>query len=88
MAGNDEQEDISQVEEAVDDDNADKSQTTDATTTDRLIHLPLTRVKHIIKSDPDVSLASQEAVIMLSKACVSKQGRQLQVIWLGYINGT
>ena len=35
---------------------------------DRLIKLPLTRVKHIMKSDPDVTLASQEAVVALAKA--------------------
>lgn len=35
---------------------------------DRLIKLPISRVKHIMKCDPDVSLASQEAVITLAKA--------------------
>ena len=37
-------------------------------TNDRLIKLPLTRVKHIMKSDPDVTLASQDAVVALAKA--------------------
>ena len=35
---------------------------------DRLIKLPITRVKYIMKSDPDVTLASQEAVVALAKA--------------------
>ena len=38
---------------------------------DKLIKLPLTRIKSIIKTDPDVKLASQEAVITLAKAAVS-----------------
>lgn len=29
--------------------------------------LPLTRVKNVIKSDPDITLASQEAVILIAK---------------------
>lgn len=29
--------------------------------------LPLTRVKNIIKSDPDITLASQEATLVISK---------------------
>lgn len=31
--------------------------------------LPLTRVKNIIKSDPDITLASQEATLIISKVC-------------------
>ena len=37
---------------------------------DRLLKLPLSRVKTIIKMDPDVTLASQEAVVALTKAAV------------------
>ena len=44
------------------------SETVEQTTNDRLLKLPLSRVKHIIKSDPDVTLASQEAVVALAKA--------------------
>ena len=29
--------------------------------------LPITRVKNIIKSDPDITLASQEATLVISK---------------------
>ena len=38
---------------------------------ERVNRLPLTRIKHIIKMDPDVTLASQDAVIMIAKAAVS-----------------
>lgn len=34
----------------------------------RLAKLPLTRVKALVKADPDVSLASQEAVFVLARA--------------------
>lgn len=37
-------------------------------TNDRLLKLPLSRVKTIMKVDPDVSLASQEAVVAIAKA--------------------
>ncbi|GAB1610723.1 DNA polymerase epsilon subunit 4-like [Argonauta hians] len=35
---------------------------------DKLVKLPISRIRKIIKLDPDVSLASQEAMIVLSKA--------------------
>ena len=44
------------------------TESTEQGNNDRLIKLPLTRVKHIMKSDPDVTLASQEAVVALAKA--------------------
>ncbi|XP_075706352.1 DNA polymerase epsilon subunit 4 isoform X2 [Rhinoderma darwinii] len=34
----------------------------------KLVKLPMSRVKALMKSDPDVSLASQEAVFIISKA--------------------
>ncbi|XP_068775616.1 DNA polymerase epsilon subunit 4 [Struthio camelus] len=34
----------------------------------RLARLPLARVKALVKADPDVSLASQEAVFILARA--------------------
>uniref|UniRef100_A0A8B9MRN9 DNA polymerase epsilon subunit 4 n=1 Tax=Accipiter nisus TaxID=211598 RepID=A0A8B9MRN9_9AVES len=34
----------------------------------RLARLPLARVKALVKADPDVSLASQEAVFVLARA--------------------
>ncbi|XP_024077212.2 DNA polymerase epsilon subunit 4, partial [Terrapene carolina triunguis] len=36
----------------------------------RLARLPLARVKALVKADPDVSLASQEAVFVLARATV------------------
>ncbi|XP_033636298.1 DNA polymerase epsilon subunit 4-like [Asterias rubens] len=35
---------------------------------DRITRLPLTRIKNIIKTDPDVTLASQESVLLIAKA--------------------
>ena len=35
---------------------------------EKLMKLPLSRIKSIMKSDPDVTLASQEAVITIAKA--------------------
>ncbi|KAG8593286.1 hypothetical protein GDO81_000783 [Engystomops pustulosus] len=37
-------------------------------TSQKLGRLPMSRVKALMKSDPDVSLASQEAVFIISKA--------------------
>ncbi|XP_043946629.1 DNA polymerase epsilon subunit 4 isoform X2 [Protopterus annectens] len=34
----------------------------------RAVKLPLTRVKALMKADPDVSLASQESVFIIAKA--------------------
>lgn len=38
---------------------------------ERLLKLPITRIKTLIKMDPDVTLASQEAVVTLAKATVA-----------------
>merc|ERR1712062_356165 len=35
---------------------------------DRLLKLPISRIKNIVKMDPDVSLASTEAVKLIAKA--------------------
>nr|CAD7444591.1 unnamed protein product [Timema bartmani]CAD7456227.1 unnamed protein product [Timema tahoe] len=35
---------------------------------EKLLKLPLSRIKHIMKVDPEVSLASQEAVFLITKA--------------------
>lgn len=40
----------------------------------RPARLPLSRVKALVKADPDVSLASQEAVFVLARAAVSGRG--------------
>lgn len=39
---------------------------------DRLIQLPLARVRNIMKIDPDVPLLSQEGVFAITKATVYK----------------
>lgn len=42
-----------------------------AATHSRLSKLPLARIKALMKSDPDVSLASQESVFIIAKATVN-----------------
>ena len=37
------------------------------------VQLPLTRVRNIIKSDPDTTLAGQEAVLLIAKARPHRQ---------------
>lgn len=41
-----------------------------AVTHNRLSKLPLARIKALMKTDPDVSLASQESVFIIAKATV------------------
>lgn len=41
----------------------------------RLSKLPLARIKALMKTDPDVSLASQESVFIIAKATVKYQHR-------------
>lgn len=41
----------------------------------RLSKLPLTRIKALMKTDPDVSLASQESVFIIAKATVLNRRR-------------
>ena len=48
----------------------DTAENVDTEKTVKLIQLPLTRIKHIMKMDPDVNLASQESVVLLAKAAV------------------
>ncbi|XP_022101788.1 DNA polymerase epsilon subunit 4-like isoform X2 [Acanthaster planci] len=38
------------------------------TKSNRITRLPLTRIKNIMKTDPDVTLASQESVLLIAKA--------------------
>ncbi len=71
MAGKDGMEvDVSSLNESENVENTD-TRTTESEKTERLVKLPLTRIKHIMKMDPDVNLASQEAVILIAKATVS-----------------
>lgn len=54
-----------------------QQQTGPATTVthSRLSKLPLARIKALMKTDPDVSLASQESVFIIAKATVKKQNK-------------
>ena len=38
---------------------------------EKLVKFPTTRIKHLVKMDPDVNLCSQEAVFLITKATVS-----------------
>lgn len=77
MAGNDNEDSATLMEEDDKITNEDQGNGTtgDQETSDKLIRLPLTRIKHIMKSDPDVTLSSQEAVVMLAKATVRNPGQ-------------
>ena len=46
---------------------------------EKLVRFPLTRVKHLVKMDPDVHLCSNEALFLLTKATVN-----IKNIWLQY----
>ncbi|XP_013790553.1 DNA polymerase epsilon subunit 4-like [Limulus polyphemus] len=52
------------------DENIEKAEekSTINTKTEKLVRIPLTRVKHLMKLDPDVTLASQEAVFLIARA--------------------
>lgn len=39
----------------------------------RLSRLPLARVKALVKADPDVTLAGQEAIFILARAAVRRE---------------
>lgn len=39
--------------------------------TEKLVKFPLTRIKTLVKMDPDVHLCSQEALFLITKATVS-----------------
>jgi hypothetical protein len=39
---------------------------------EKLVRFPLTRIKHLVKMDPDVNLCSNEALFLLTKATVKK----------------
>ena len=63
--------DVSAVDGAshqpTEDSNEDSSQTQSGKP-DRLLRLPLSRVKSLMKMDPDIALASQESVFIVAKA--------------------
>ncbi|OWF46992.1 DNA polymerase epsilon subunit 4-like [Mizuhopecten yessoensis] len=73
MAGEEENIEMDNTEEnAEDTPNQDPdvgdSSAQEPSSNERITKLPITRVKAIMKSDPDVSLASSEAVVALAKA--------------------
>ena len=45
-----------------------------------MAQLPLSRVKNIIKSDPDTTLASQEAVLIIAKVVIGALYNHLEVM--------
>lgn len=47
-----------------------------AVTHSRLSKLPLARIKALMKTDPDVSLASQESVFIIAKATVKNNNKK------------
>lgn len=46
-----------------------KDPATSANSETRLFQLPLTRVRNIMKLDPDLNIASNEAVFLVTRAC-------------------
>lgn len=48
-----------------------------AATHSRLSKLPLARIKALMKTDPDVSLASQESVFIIAKATVKNTNKRI-----------
>jgi len=37
---------------------------------EKLVRFPITRIKHLVKMDPDVNLCSQDALFVITKATV------------------
>ena len=74
MAGVDESpviEDVIETVEKVIENNADSNAHLERT--ERLLKLPLTRIKTIMKTDSDVTLASLDAVVLIAKATVRRR---------------
>ena len=76
MAGVDESpviEDVIETVEKVIENNADSNVQLERT--ERLLKFPLTRIKTIMKTDSDVTIASLDAVVLIAKATVRRTGR-------------
>lgn len=43
----------------------------DSNKVEKLVRFPITRIKHLVKMDPDVNLCSQEALFLITKTTVS-----------------
>ena len=63
-------EDFNILQESLDLENSENTDKKAEETLVKQLKLPLTRIKTIIKTDPDVSLASHDAVVLLAKATV------------------
>ena len=68
-------ENIEHVEESVE----NEADTNPSEKCERIIRLPLTRIKTIMKTDSDVTLASQDAVVLIAKATVYSKKSSLFV---------
>lgn len=42
----------------------------DTNKVEKLVRFPITRIKHLVKMDPDVNLCSQEALFLITKTTV------------------
>lgn len=51
----------------------------------KLLRLPLARIKHMMKMDPDVGLISNDAAMLITKATVSIM-RKMKDDWSGNAN--
>ena len=60
------EEHISAVEDVV----VDDSTNTELEKSERIVKLPLSRIKHMVKLDPDVTLVSQDAILLIARATV------------------
>ena len=59
------------VDETADNDLSGAGKTTgEETKVEKLVRFPITRVKHLVKMDPDVNLCSQEALFLITKTTV------------------
>lgn len=60
------------VEETIENGDNEQENEGQSEKTERLVRLPLSRVKNIMKTDPDVTLSSQDAVFLITKATVCR----------------
>jgi DNA polymerase epsilon subunit 4 len=42
----------------------------EANKVEKIVRFPITRIKHLVKMDPDVNLCSQEALFLITKTTV------------------
>ncbi|CAH1775230.1 unnamed protein product [Owenia fusiformis] len=68
MADMENQQNVQPFEEEPTDPDGPEPETEEVEKTERIVRFPITRIKTIMKQDPDVNLASQEAVALIAKA--------------------